>query len=136
MSRTVLLAYQSIIGISDTVTGALLLLAPAITLSLMHLHVPADALVFLSFIGAFVFAVGLSCLYGALLLYRGGCRPQLEIVWLLTAFMRASVAIFVLSQVLSGSLEAGWLVVAATDAACVLFQAVGLHKGWLAHAAR
>jgi hypothetical protein len=136
MSRTILLAYQSIIGISDSVTGALLIVAPAFTLSLMRLHVQDNALVFLSFIGAFVFSVGLSCLYGALLLFRGGCRPQLEIVWLLTAFMRASVAILVLQHVLVGSLETGWLTVAATDAGCVLFQALGLYKGWLAHAAR
>jgi hypothetical protein len=136
MNRTILLAYQSIIALSDTFTGALLVVAPALTLSLMRLHAPADTLVFISFIGAFVFAVGLSCLYGAILIFRGGCRHQLEIVWLLTAFMRASVAIFVLSQVLTGSLEAGWLTVAASDAACVVFQGVGLYKGWLAHAAR
>jgi hypothetical protein len=33
-------------------------------------------------------------------------------------------------------LEAGWLSVAVTDGACVLIQAIGLRKGWLAHAAR
>ena len=68
MNRSILLAYQSIIGVSDTLTGALLMVAPAITLSLMHLHAPSETWVFLSFIGAFVLSVGLSCLYGAFLL--------------------------------------------------------------------
>ena len=45
--------------------------------------------------GAFVLAVGLSYLYGGLLMGRGGSRSRLEAVWLLTAIMRSSVAVFV-----------------------------------------
>jgi len=44
---------------------------------------------------------------------------------------RASVAIFVITQILANTLEAGWLTVAVTDGACVLIQAIGLRKGWL-----
>jgi len=136
MIRPILLAYQLLTGFSDTSAGALLLVAPAFTLRLMSLAAPADALVYLSFIGSFVFAVGLSCFYGAWLLSRGPCRrPRLETVWLLTAFARASVAVFVTQQVLIGNLDAGWLTVAAADGACVMIQAIGLRRGWLAHAA-
>jgi len=46
------------------------------------------------------------------------------------------VAIIVVTQILAHTLEAGWLTVAATDGACVLIQAIGLRKGWLANAAR
>jgi hypothetical protein len=55
---------------------------------------------------------------------------------MLTAITRSSVAIFLATQVLSGTLEAGWLTVAVFDAACALIQAIGLRKGWLRHAAQ
>jgi hypothetical protein len=136
MNRPVLVGYQLLIGLSDTCTGALLIVAPELTLRLMHLRAPSDALIYVSFIGAFVFSVGLACLYGAFLAYRGNCRTKLEVVWLLTAFARASVAIFVIAHVLSSSLDPGWLTVAATDGACVLIQAIGLRRGWLARATK
>jgi hypothetical protein len=136
MNRRILISYQLLIGFSDAITGALLLIAPVFTLDLMRLHAPTDALTYLSFIGAFVFSVGLSCLYGARVMFRRGNPCKLEMVWLLTAITRASVAIFIVTQILSQSLEAGWLTVAVTDGACVLFQAIGLRKGWLAHVAR
>ena len=136
MNRPLLIGYQLVTGLSDTATGALLLIAPELTLRLMHLEVPSDALIYISFVGAFVMSVGLACLYGALVAYRGGCRTKIEIVWLLTALTRASVAVFLIDQVLSSTLSGGWLPVALFDAACVLIQAVGLRKGWLARAAR
>lgn len=131
MTRPILIGYQLVTGLSDTLTGALLIVAPALTLRMMLLHAPLDALVYVSFIGAFVFSVGLACLYGALLAYRDSCRSRLEVVWLLTAFARASVAVFVIGQVVSGALQAGWLTVAATDGVCVLIQGIGLRRGWL-----
>jgi len=135
MKRLLLVGYQLLIGLSDTVTGALLIVAPALTLRLMFLSAPSDALIYISFIGAFVFSVGLSCLYGALLAYRGRLGKGLEMVWLLTGIARASVALFVIAQVAVGRLECGWLTVAATDGACVLIQAIGLRRGWIANAA-
>jgi hypothetical protein len=136
MNRPILVGYQLLIGLSDTLTGTLLIIAPALTLGLMQLHVAANALPFISFVGAFVLSVGLACLYGAWLTYSKASATKIEVVWLLTAITRGSVAIFVVAQVLSGALEAGWLTVAVTDGACVLIQAVGLRKGWLRHAAK
>lgn len=136
MNRNVLLAYQLIAGGSDTTTGALLLIAPALTLRLMQLHAPGAALVYISFLGAFEFAVGLAYLYGAYLVACNGCSRRLEMVWLLTAFTRTSVAVFVISKVLSSALEPGWLTVAFTDGVLVLIQAIGLRKGWLASATK
>jgi len=135
MNRPILFAYQLLIGLSDASTGALLIIAPEFTLHLMGLHVAADALPFLSFIGAFVLSVGLSCLYGVLLIGSPACVAQMETIWLLTAFTRSCVAIFLVSQILASTLEAGWLAVAGSDGACVLIQAIGLRKGWLRHAA-
>ena len=71
MNRPILIGYQVLIGLSDTLTGALLIIAPEFALRLMGLHAPADALPFLSFIGAFVLSVGLTCLYGALVTVPG-----------------------------------------------------------------
>jgi hypothetical protein len=136
MNRPILLGYQIVIGVSDTLTGALLIIAPVFTLRLMHLHAPSDALPFLSFIGAFVFSVGLSCFYGALAFARREPIARVEMVWLLTALTRASVAIFVTTQIIAGTLEAGWATVALSDGACVLIQAIGLRKGWLRNASR
>jgi hypothetical protein len=136
MSRNILLAYQLLTGASDTCTGALLMVVPGATLALMKLPAPGGDLVYLSYIGSFVFAVGLCCLYGFGLVVRGDSRRQLATVWLLTALLRASVAVFVTQQILTGALALGWIVVAAFDGACVMIQGVGLRKGWVAHAAR
>lgn len=136
MNRPILLAYQALIGLSDTLTGALLIIAPQFTLRLMGLQVPSDALPYLSFIGAFVLSAGLACLYGALVMARRGSPCTLEAVWLLTAFTRASVAVFVLTQILAQTLEPGWMTVALSDGVCVVIQAIGLRRGWLGHVAR
>ncbi len=136
MNRSVLLSYQVLAGCCDASTGALLLMVPAFTLRLMMLQAPDDALIYISFIGAFVLATGLAYLYGAYLVLRERRATKLQVLWLLTALTRASVTIFVIGQVLAGALPAGWLTVAATDAACVFFQATGLRKGWLISAQR
>ncbi len=136
MKDLYLLAYQLIAGVSDTFTGMLLIAAPIFTIRMMGLSVPYDAIPFLSFIGAFVLAVGLSYLYGALLVRRSSGVPRLEAVWLLTAIIRSSVAIFVLAAVVNGTLAPGWLTIAIFDGICVLIQARGLRRGWLSHATR
>jgi hypothetical protein len=134
MNRTLLFAYHLVAGLSDASTGALLVIAPAAALQMMRLSIPTFSFPLLSFIGAFVFAVGLSYLYGVLLLRRGGCSSRLEALWIVTAFLRGSVASYVTMAVLSGQLAAGWIVVAFVDAACVAIQAAGLRLGWLSHA--
>ena len=136
MKDLYLLGYQLIAGASDTSTGALLIAAPLFTVRMMGVSVPSDATPFLSFIGAFVLAVGLSYLYGALLVRRTGGVPRLEAVWLLTAIIRSSVAIFVLGAVASRILSPGWLTIAIFDGICVVIQARGLRRGWLSHVTR
>ena len=136
MKRPILFGYQLAIGLSDFSTGALLIVVPALTLQTMGLHVPSDALPFLSFIGAFVLAVGFCCLYGAYLAWCGAYAAQIRLLWLLTAILRSSVAIFIFIQVLSRTLEVGWITVAIFDGVCALIQANGLRKGWLVDAAK
>lgn len=136
MNRSMLLTYQLLAGTSDATTGSLLLIAPAFTLRFMRLHAPEAALVYLSFVGAFLLAAGLAYLYGAYVVACNGYMRRLEIVWLLTAFTRTSVAAFVISQVLASTLESGWLMVAFADGALVLIQGIGIRKGWLENVAK
>lgn len=136
MKRRLLFAYQAITGISDTGTGLMLIFAPVFTLRLMQLHVPPDAVPFLSYIGAFVFSVGIACFYGGYLTIQASFAQKLEAVWLLTAITRGSVAIFILIKIFTGILEPGWTTVAITDGSFTLLQAFGLWKGWLANVER
>jgi hypothetical protein len=134
MKRRLLFAYQILTGLSDTSTGLLLIAAPALTLHLMHLRAVADALPFLSYIGAFVLSVGLACLYGALLTTRPTFTAKLEVIWLLTAITRGLVAIFIVSKVATGALETEWITVALSDGSLALLQIIGLARGWLSDA--
>jgi hypothetical protein len=131
MKRNLLLGYQVLTGLSDTSTGLLLIFAPATTLQLMKLHPVTEALPFLSYMGVFVLSVGIACLYGAWLAKAPVQAEKLEVVWLLTAITRALVASFVVAKVASGTLESGWITVAATDGLFALVQLIGLAKGWL-----
>lgn len=131
MRHSMLLAYQWITGSADVSAGVLLYLAPAMTLHMVGVDAPLDATPYVSYIGAFVLSVGLSCLYGALLLMQETAPERLETVWLLTAFARSAVAIYVIKGVLAGQLGAPWMAVALFDAACVAIQAIGLKKKWL-----
>ena len=131
MKRTLLIGYQAIAGASDGATGAMLWIAPQFTLHLMGLNAPADAAPYISWIGAFVFSVGIAYLYGAMLIALRAPAERTEIVWLLTAFTRSAVAIYVLKSILAGQLQFGWITIALFDAACVLIQAIGLRRRWL-----
>jgi hypothetical protein len=135
MRRRVLVLYQILTWLSDSSTGLLLILSPALTLHLMRLRAASDALPFLSYIGAFVLSVGIACLYGAFLTTRSGFTVKLEVVWLLTAITRGIVAVFVITQILAGTLETGWITVAISDGGFALLQTIGLAKGWLTDAA-
>ena len=134
MKHPALFGYQCLAGTSDTATGTLLCVAPRFTLQLMGLHSAADTTPFISYIGAFVLSVGISYLYGAYLIAVDAPSARTEMVWLLTAFTRSAVAIYVLKSVLAGDLEFGWIAVAVFDATCAVIQAIGLRKRWLADA--
>lgn len=131
MRSPALLAYQVLIGCSDTGTGALLCLAPLFTLRLMGLHPQPEAAPYIAYIGAFVLSVGVACLYGALLFVQHDSHERLETVWLITAFCRSAVAIYIVKSVLVGEMEPAWITVALFDGACALIQGIGLRKRWL-----
>jgi len=134
MNRTLLLAYQLVTGVSDTFTGVMLCVAPALTLRIMGAHAPPDALPYIGYIGAFVLSIGLACLYGARIVRMGSSADRLESVWFLTALSRAAVALYLLPEISIGNFQPAWMCVVLFDGSCALIQAIGLRRGWLRNA--
>ncbi len=121
--------YSFIAGFSDTSTGLGLVFLPAWTLALMGIDSSQDPLSMISFIGAFVFAVG-SLYFWGLYLYRKNSKwEMLRMVWLVTAWIRACVAVVTGWMVLSGDLAAGWISVPITDALLGIFQFFWIGSG-------
>lgn len=113
------------VGAMDAMTGLLLVLCPALVLRLLGVGgFPADSLVYMSWIGAFVLSVGLG--YGFVL--RG--TEAAKAVWCVTALARAIVCVFIVAQVAMGKLVAPWLLVAATDGIVACVQVLGLKAKW------
>jgi len=131
MKEHSLLAYHLVVGLWILFAGVLLIVEPVFTIRSMGLNASTEAVPYLTLIGAFLMAVGLAYLYGAFLMLRTSGAARLETVWLLTAMIRSSVAIFILDEVMLRTLPAGWLTIAIFDGTCVAIQARGLHKGWL-----
>lgn len=115
------------VGTMDATTGLLLMLTPGWTMRLMGVHpIGAEAQVFLSWMGAFVFSVGASYF----LVLRGNESGRGEMVWRMTSLVRAVVAVFVITKVAQGVLEPLWLSVAATDGLVAMGQWIGIQKQW------
>lgn len=122
---TILKGWSAAVGAMDAVTGMLLVVSPETVLKLLGIAPPSpESLVFLSWIGVFVMAVGLS--YGLAL----GRRGRGEAVWMFTAMVRILVAAFLTFRILDGSLPKAWFIVAFADAAVALAQGFVLRAGW------
>jgi hypothetical protein len=124
------------VGALDSCTGLLLMIAPAFTLRMMMVpSPPAPALVFVSWIGAFVTAVGLAYWIAPRRLDGPQARARLETVWRMTTIARLLVAAFVTWRIVNRDLPAAWLLVAATDAAIACAQIAWLQAKWFKTAA-
>jgi hypothetical protein len=121
--------YQYAAGLCDTCTGLLLVFVPGWTLRLMRIGVAPQPIEFASFIGIFVLGVGLTYLWFPITLQRPAAPIHSQ--WRITALVRTLVAIFLLSEVFSGKMEFGWIVVALSDGTLALIQWFGLLRGWL-----
>jgi hypothetical protein len=118
--------WSVMVGAMDALTGLLLILAPAAVLRVLRIEAPsADALVYLSWIGVFVMAVGLS--YGFAL---GKHRGHGETVWMFTSLARIMVAVFLVIQITRETMAPAWMGVALSDGFVALVQMMILRKGW------
>jgi hypothetical protein len=134
-ARYWIVLYQYLAGLCDTVTGLLLIAAPAWTLGLMGLTIIPQPVAFVRYIGVFVLSVGISYPWAALgwplsTHAHIGWTTQ----WKLTALIRTLVALFIVWQVATAALESKWISVAFSDGTFALIQWIGLRKGWLARA--
>ena len=134
-TRNLLDLYQLAAGLSDTLTGLLLLAAPAWTLHLMHVTQSATPAVFNSFVGAFVLGVGLT--YLVILVRKRQVTPaEWESQWRCTAIIRSCIALFLFAEIATTHMQPAWSLVALSDAALALIQWIGLHRGWLRSVSR
>ena len=127
MNKTCFLKFWSVaVGSMDALTGLLLIFVPSLVLRLLRIDAPSpEAMVYLSWIGVFVMAVGLSYAFAL-----GERRGAGEVVWLFTALVRMLVAMFLVVKITQGSLAAAWAVVAMSDGVVASVQMVILRKGW------
>lgn len=124
--------YQLAAGLCDAATGVALVLMPATTLRLMGIEIAGTNLVWQSYIGAFVLAVGLSYFFP--LMERGQTASALaawRMQWRFSALARTLVTAFIVWKFSTGELAWQWLEVAATDGCFALVQWAGLWRRWL-----
>ena len=119
--------YCLLAGTCDAATGALLLAAPATVYSLLGLSPLPTPAVYASFVGAFVFAVGLTYLYPFLFAQKERQR-RWEVVFESTAISRLAVASFLAVTILAGAMDPLWSLVLFTDLSLALFQIFYLRR--------
>jgi hypothetical protein len=124
--------WSVMVGGMDALTGLLLIVSPATVLRLLRIEDPgADAMAYLSWIGVFVMAVGLSYSFAL-----GRHRVRGETVWMFTALVRILVAVFLIIQITRETMAPAWIVVALSDGIVATVQMVILRKGWWREGAR
>lgn len=116
-------------GGGDAVTGLLLITAPGLVISLLHLEIPDGGLGLLRFVGVFVGCVGLAYLYPWLLTDGQRLERRVATAVEMTAGARLAVALFLGVAVTVGEMDAPWLAVAGYDAALALAQLGLLARG-------
>lgn len=119
-------------GLMDSSSGLLLMFAPALALELMLVPLPPpEALVFVRFVGAFVFAVGVLYLAALLVQLVSGDRALIRFTLVATGWIRLNVCLFSGTMILLGSLAWQWATVPVTDGALAVFQFLIVAAGWV-----
>ena len=113
--------WSAAVGLMDLCTGLVLIFAPALVFSVFGMSVDEAAMDFVNWVGAFVFAVGLSYAWAL-------SRESLPIVWKITGLVRSVIAVFLIGKVLAGSMPVNWLGVAVCDGFVAVAQFVVLWR--------
>ncbi len=106
----------------DVCTGILLIFFPVFTLRLMGFSQMPPEMVFISWIGVFVFCLGCAYWLPFLETRRDDRKIQLNLSLRLTTLARFCVGFFVIGAIGANSLPQGWLLVGLIDLACATFQ--------------
>jgi|TARA_B110000285_G_scaffold77816_1_gene89634 hypothetical protein len=129
--RTVL-ALCLLAGLMDSSSGMLLMTAPAFTMGLMQLDVSTvELLVFIRFIGAFVFSVGMLYVFAWLQYLRSESWQPVRAVLLMTAWVRLVICFFTAVAIATGDLPVGWASVTLTDGCLAALQLWIVLKEWV-----
>jgi hypothetical protein len=130
--KSLLIALCLFAGLMDTASGSLLTLWPQLALKLMGVApVAAEALVFVRFIGAFVFSVGCLYLFALFPVITANRWGWMSGVFAATAWVRAVICIFTTFAILFGALSLSWWSVPVSDGLLALLQVWIIGKGWL-----
>ena len=113
--------WSAAVGLMDLCTGLVLIFAPGLVFSVFGMSVDEAAMDFVNWVGAFVFAVGLSYAWAL-------SRESLPIVWKITGLVRSVIAVFLIGKVLAGSMPVNWLGVAVCDGFVAVTQFVVLWR--------
>lgn len=113
--------WSAAVGLMDLCTGLLLIFVPGLVFSIFGMRLDEVATEYVNWIGAFVFAVGLSYAFAL-------SRESLPMVWKITALVRSVIAVFLICKVVAGSMPANWLGVALCDGFVALVQFVSLWR--------
>lgn len=131
LRRKLTIAYTALAGGMDAVTGPWLVLAPASALAAMGADTEAEAdLLFISFVGAFVGAVGWSYLWALQRWLRHGDTAFLHAIWRVTILFRLAAGTFCATQIALGTLDLAWASIPAADFTLSAVQIWLLRAGW------
>jgi hypothetical protein len=128
LRRQLAALYTALAGGMDAVTGPWLVVAPASALAAMGAEPDDD--VFISFVGAFVAAVGWSYLWALWRWWKRGDTAFLRSVWRVTILFRLAAGSFCTVQLVTRELDLGWLSVPVTDFLLAGIQIWLLRAGW------
>ncbi len=128
LRRKLAALYTALAGGMDAVTGPWLVVAPASALAAMGADPEDD--VFISFVGAFVAAVGWSYLWALWRWWKRGDVAFLQSVWRVTILFRLAAGSFCAVQLVTRELDLGWLSVPVTDFLLAGIQIWLLRAGW------
>ena len=109
------IVWSAVVGLMDLCTGFALIFAPALVFAVFGMQIDEAARDFVNWVGAFVFAVGLSYAWAL-------SRESLPVVWKITGGVRSVIAVFLIGKVLVGSMPANWLAVALCDGFVAIVQ--------------
>jgi len=119
-------------GLMDASSGLLLMLAPKLALELMRITPPdVHALVYIRFIGGFVFSVGSLYLIGLWRVYIANERVSLAILLGATAWVRLVICVLTASAIATGALSLAWGTVTLTDGCLAVLQFYFVAKKWI-----
>ncbi len=102
-------------GLMDAVTGFCLLFFPLWTLELMKVIGRTEDANLISYIGVFVLTVGCSHFFAGRFPIDMVSIERWKTIWKISSLVRFSVALFVLSKVLTSQLDTAWISVTLTD---------------------